>query len=697
MSPTLAGKRRRIRLGTSTFITAIPHPTSTVPGNRPPPGHAARTITPPSRTTSTSSSPRSSPSRARSAGAPSAASQNHTTGTVARIDWPADDSPRSGSTGGISPIAVRMLNATTTTPTTASADTAPAACGGRARAGPLAGVVVLMGGREGRRSGPPPSCRPRPRSGRDAGRLQRRLDRAVPLRRDLARRRALLDEDRLDRAHDVGVVRPLRHPEQLLVAADLEELERVRERGELAGRVRLRGEEPAPVQRAEAHGRVLDRVGRAAVGLEQRVDQLRVLARLAEVLVVELGEDRVARDLLALRQEPDRLVLDRVRIGEVLEQLLGEVVGVLLAQGRLDGRVGAVLDALRHRGLLVADLLGDGGGLLVAGAPRDAQQKLVGGVLEVLVGERVRAELPGRVGLAAGEQDEALAADRHDGVLELGRRRAVGVEALAHEPLVALGLRQVRAEGVGEAGVAGEVGRRAHLRDRLLLDGVRVGQVLDELVVDRAKGHGWALPTAARRRRAAVRALPSVATMAAPSDTNIPDAETLARRVAALEHVRLWGDPVLRTAARPVERFDAAVVDQAARMARLMDEALGAGLAANQVGLLNRLLVYRAPDAPLRVLVNPEIEWASEDEESFAEGCLSLPGVWVAVPRPARVRVVARDDHGGRLVVDAEGREASVVQHEIDHLDGVLVLDRLPADERKAAVRRLREAIEHRT
>jgi peptide deformylase len=188
--------------------------------------------------------------------------------------------------------------------------------------------------------------------------------------------------------------------------------------------------------------------------------------------------------------------------------------------------------------------------------------------------------------------------------------------------------------------------------------------------------------------------------MAGPSDTRSgrePDPETLARRAAALEEVRLWGDPVLRTPARPVERFDAALVDQAARMARLMDDALGAGLAANQVGLLNRLLVYRlAPDAPLRVLVNPEIEWASDDEEAFAEGCLSLPGIWVDVPRPARVRVVARDEHGGRVVVDAEGREASVVQHEIDHLDGVLVLDRLPAEERKAAVRRLREAIERR-
>jgi peptide deformylase len=185
--------------------------------------------------------------------------------------------------------------------------------------------------------------------------------------------------------------------------------------------------------------------------------------------------------------------------------------------------------------------------------------------------------------------------------------------------------------------------------------------------------------------------------MAGAKETHVPDAETLARRAAALEHIRLWGDPVLRTPAGPVERFDGALVDQAARMARLMDEALGAGLAANQVGLLNRLLVYRVePDAPLRVLVNPEIEWTSDDEEPFVEGCLSLPGVWLEVPRPSRVRVAARDEHGGRLVLDAEGREASVVQHEIDHLDGVLVLDRVPADERRAAVRRLREAVERR-
>jgi peptide deformylase len=172
------------------------------------------------------------------------------------------------------------------------------------------------------------------------------------------------------------------------------------------------------------------------------------------------------------------------------------------------------------------------------------------------------------------------------------------------------------------------------------------------------------------------------------------DPAVAARRAAAMAEVRMWGDPVLRTAARPVERFDAELRARVDRMATLMDDALGAGLAANQVGELSRLLVYRtAPEAPLRVLVNPEIEWTADEEEEFSEGCLSLPGVWVEVARPARLRVNARDEAGRPLVVNAEGREASIVQHEIDHLDGVLVLDRLDPDARRAAVRRLREAI----
>jgi hypothetical protein len=188
-----------------------------------------------------------------------------------------------------------------------------------------------------------------------------------------------------------------------------------------------------------------------------------------------------------------------VRVGEILDELLVQVVGVLLAQRRLHRGVGRVLEALRHRGLLVADLLRDRGCLLVARAARHAHEELVGGELEVLVGERVRRELAGRVGLASGEQDEALAADGHHGVLELRGRGAVGVEALSHEALVALGLSQVGAERVGELRVAGEVRGGAHLGEGLLLDGVRVGQVLDELLVDRTDGH-TGRPTRGRGR-----------------------------------------------------------------------------------------------------------------------------------------------------------------------------------------------------
>jgi peptide deformylase len=172
------------------------------------------------------------------------------------------------------------------------------------------------------------------------------------------------------------------------------------------------------------------------------------------------------------------------------------------------------------------------------------------------------------------------------------------------------------------------------------------------------------------------------------------DPAVAARRAAALAHVRMWGDPVLRTAARPVEDFDDELRAEVARMAALMDDALGAGLAATQLGALRRVLVYRlGPDAPLGVVVNPEIEWTSEDAECFEEGCLSLPGVWLEVERPAAVRVRARDEWGEERVIEAAGPEASVLQHEIDHLDGVLVLDRVGREQRRDAVRRLRERL----
>ena len=172
------------------------------------------------------------------------------------------------------------------------------------------------------------------------------------------------------------------------------------------------------------------------------------------------------------------------------------------------------------------------------------------------------------------------------------------------------------------------------------------------------------------------------------------DPATRARREAALRHVRKYGDPALRTRARPVEVFDDALADEVRRMGELMDDALGIGLAATQLGVMHRLLVYRVdPDAPLGVLVNPEIEWSGDEVESLEEGCLSLPGVGVEVERPVRVRVRARDEHGAELLVEASGLEARVIQHEVDHLDGVLILDRTSRDQRKQAMRAMREAM----
>jgi peptide deformylase len=170
------------------------------------------------------------------------------------------------------------------------------------------------------------------------------------------------------------------------------------------------------------------------------------------------------------------------------------------------------------------------------------------------------------------------------------------------------------------------------------------------------------------------------------------DAETRARRDAALRAVRKLGDPVLRATALPVERFDDELRVEAQRMDELMQAALGVGLAATQVGILHRLLVYRAyPEDLTTALVNPVLEWVSDELEAAEEGCMSLPGIHVEVERPARVRVRARDTHGAEVLVEADGLEARVIQHEIDHLDGVLILDRISREARRDAMRELRE------
>ena len=125
------------------------------------------------------------------------------------------------------------------------------------------------------------------------------------------------------------------------------------------------------------------------------------------------------------------------------------------------------------------------------------------------------------------------------------------------------------------------------------------------------------------------------------------DPEVAARRDAALVHVRKFGDPILKTKARPVQHFDEALRAEIDRMGHLMNDALGIGLAATQVGVLHRLLVYRVQsDAPLSALINPVVKWRSSEEEISEEGCLSLPNVHVEVERPLHVRVEAQDEDG---------------------------------------------------
>lgn len=175
------------------------------------------------------------------------------------------------------------------------------------------------------------------------------------------------------------------------------------------------------------------------------------------------------------------------------------------------------------------------------------------------------------------------------------------------------------------------------------------------------------------------------------SDPAELDPELRERRRAALSHVRVFGDPVLRASARPVEVFDDELRAEIQRMGALMHDSLGIGLAATQLGTLHRVLVYRVEhDSPINALVNPVLEWWGRDQETLEEGCLSLPGVLVDVERPVHVRVRAQDAHGEKILIEASGLEARVIQHEIDHLDGVLILDRTSKEQRKEAIRALR-------
>jgi len=159
----------------------------------------------------------------------------------------------------------------------------------------------------------------------------------------------------------------------------------------------------------------------------------------------------------------------------------------------------------------------------------------------------------------------------------------------------------------------------------------------------------------------------------------------------ALE-VKTFGDPVLKTRASKVKEFDEALAKLAEEMLATMHEREGVGLAANQVGRLKRILVAATEDDEY-VLVNPVIEASSEETETLAEGCLSIPGIQVEVERPVAVTVSGQDAAGEDLRIEAEGLLARIFQHEVDHLDGVLILDRTDRESRKAALREWRERL----
>jgi peptide deformylase len=154
--------------------------------------------------------------------------------------------------------------------------------------------------------------------------------------------------------------------------------------------------------------------------------------------------------------------------------------------------------------------------------------------------------------------------------------------------------------------------------------------------------------------------------------------------------IRTFGDPVLKTRAAPVETFDDSLARLTEEMLTTMRENDGVGLAANQVGRLKRVLVASVEDEDY-VIVNPVLSDMSETTDRGQEGCLSIPGINVEVDRPTAVTVTGQDASGEPLRIEAQDMLARVLQHEVDHLDGVLILDRTDRQSRKAAMREWRE------
>lgn len=172
---------------------------------------------------------------------------------------------------------------------------------------------------------------------------------------------------------------------------------------------------------------------------------------------------------------------------------------------------------------------------------------------------------------------------------------------------------------------------------------------------------------------------------------NMSEAEKERRSRVARSEIRVVGDPVLRERTPDVTAFDGTLRRLAFHMIDVMHDAPGMGLAANQIGVSQRVLVYQIEEDDPRILVNPHILAFSEETEVHDEGCLSVPEVTVPVERSTGIEVEAADLHGNVTLFRAADLEARVIQHEVDHLDGKLMLDRTSRKERAAALREMRE------
>ena len=171
------------------------------------------------------------------------------------------------------------------------------------------------------------------------------------------------------------------------------------------------------------------------------------------------------------------------------------------------------------------------------------------------------------------------------------------------------------------------------------------------------------------------------------------DPEREARRRIALAQIRQYPDAALRMEARPVTEFDDELQSLVERMKLLMHDANGIGLAATQVGVLRRLFVFQPDDDQALALVNPEIVERSDELDVADEGCLSIQGITVPVERSLEVTIVGKDENGADVRYELDGYAARCVQHETDHLEGVLMIDRTTPEARREALGLLRPRI----